>query len=65
MESTTKEEILSKFDELNYEVDKLKFLIASCPNTQLVAPVNELIQRHTELEKIRSMLTIEDLKSCH
>ena len=65
MENPTKEEILSKFDELNYEVDKLKFLIASCPNTQLVAPVNELIQRHTELEKIRSMLTIEDLKSCH
>ena len=65
MESPTKEEILSKFDELNYEVDKLKFLIASCPNTQLVAPVNELIQRHTELEKIRSMLTIEDLKSCN
>lgn len=60
MENPTKEEILSKFDELNYEVDKLKFLIASCPNTQLVAPVNELIQRHTELEKIRPMLTIED-----
>ena len=58
----TKEEIILKYDELNYEVDKLKFLIASCPNTQLVAPVNELIQKYTELEKVRSMLTIEDLK---
>ena len=62
MENPTKEEILSKYDELNYEVDKLKFLIASCPNTQLVGPVNELIQKHAELEKVRSMLTIEDLK---
>jgi len=61
-EIPTKEEIILKYEELNYDVDKLKFLIASCPNTQLVNPVNELIQKYTELEKVRSMLTIEDLK---
>lgn len=57
----TKQEILERFEELNFEIDKQKNFVASCPNSMLLNPIQELANLFEELSRVRSALTIEDL----
>jgi hypothetical protein len=57
----TKQEILKRFEELNFEIDKQKHFVASCPNSMLLNPIQELANLFEELSRVRSSLTIEDL----
>lgn len=57
----TKQEVLNRFEELNFEIDKQKSFVASCPNSMLLNPIQELANLFEELSRVRSMLTIEDL----
>jgi len=57
----TKQEILEKFEELNFEINKQKNFVASCPNSMLLSPIQDLANLFEELSRVRSTLTIEDL----
>lgn len=57
----TKKEILEKYEELNFELDKQKSFVASCANAQLYHPIQEMARLYDELVKLRSCLTLEDL----
>lgn len=61
MENPTKKEILERFEELNFEVDREKSFLASCPNSMLLNPIQNLANLFQELNRVRAMLTIEDL----
>lgn len=57
----TKKEILEKYEELNFELDKQKSFVASCSNAQLYHPIQEMARLYDELVRLRSHLTLEDL----
>lgn len=57
----SKKEILERYEELNFELDKQKSFVASCANAQLYHPIQEMVRLYDELVKLRSYLTLEDL----